>query len=290
MTQIAPVPDLDGFVRPGQGAGLIDVFRRRYLLSLLVRKEVQVRYRGSVLGWMWSYVKPITQFLVFFVALGVFLQLNGSIPNYPVYLFSGLIVINLFSEAFSNGTKSLVDNAALIKKIYLPRELFPVSSTLVAFVNFLPQALVLAVVCVFTGWTPSVLQILGILLGVLIIVLLAMGLSLFFGSINVSFRDAQNFVELILLVATWASPVLYRWDTVADKVPDWMMVVYQLNPITAAVELLHAGFWYPTTDGSSPLPPNLWFFGLCALVTSSLLLVIGQLVFRRLERRFAQDL
>jgi ABC-2 type transport system permease protein len=290
VTQIAPVPDLDGFVRPGQGAGLIDVFRRRYLLSLLVRKEVQVRYRGSVLGWMWSYVKPITQFLVFFIALGVFLQLNGTIPNYPVYLFSGLIVINLFSEAFSNGTKSLVDNAALIKKIYLPRELFPVSSTLVAFVNFLPQALVLAVVCVFTGWSPSLLQFAGILLGVLIIVLLAMGLSLFFGSINVSFRDAQNFVELILLVATWASPVLYQWNTVADKVPDWLMVIYQLNPITAAVELLHAGFWYPTTDGSSPLPPNLWLFGLIALVTSSLLLVIGQLVFRRLERRFAQDL
>lgn len=290
MTQIAPVPDLDGFVRPGQGAGLIDVFRRRYLLSLLVRKEVQVRYRGSVLGWMWSYVKPITQFLVFFVALGVFLQLNGTIPNYPVYLFSGLVVINLFSESFSNGTKSLVDNAPLIKKIYLPRELFPVSSTLVAFINFLPQALVLAVVCLLTGWHPNGLQLLGIALGVLIIVLLAMGLSLFFGSINVSFRDAQNFVELILLVATWASPVLYQWTTVAEVLPDWMMVIYQLNPVTAAVELMHAGFWYPTTEGQVPMPPNLWFFGLCALVTSSVLLVIGQLVFRRLERRFAQDL
>ena len=284
------LPDTRGFAEPGRGSGLVDVFRRRYLLSLLVRKEVQVRYRGSVLGWMWSYVKPITQFLVFFVALGVFLQLNGSIPNYPVYLFSGLVVINLFSEAFSNGTKSLVDNAPLIKKIYLPRELFPVSSTLVAFINFLPQALVLAVVCVLTGWHPNLVQVLGILLGVLIIVLLAMGLSLFFGSINVSFRDAQNFVELILLVATWASPVLYQWTMVEKILPDWLMVIYQLNPVTAAVELLHAGFWYPTTEGQIPMPTGLWFYGLCALVTASVLLVVGQLVFRRLERRFAQDL
>lgn len=290
VTQIAPVPDLDGFVRPGQGAGLIDVFRRRYLLTLLVRKEVQVRYRGSVLGWMWSYVKPVTQFLVFFIALGVFLQLNGSIPNYPVYLFSGLVVINLFSEAFSNGTKSLVDNAPLIKKIYLPRELFPVSSTLVAFINFLPQAVVLAVVCVLTGWTPNLTQLLGIVLGVLIIVVLAMGLSLFFGSINVSFRDAQNFVELILLVATWASPVLYQSRMVANILPDWAMVIYQLNPVTAAVELLHAGFWYPTTAGQVHISPDLFFFGLCALAISCVVLVIGQLVFRRLERRFAQDL
>ena len=279
-----------GFVRPGRGAGLIDVFSRRYLLWLLVRKEVQVRYRGSALGWLWSYVKPVTQFAVFFLALGVFLQLNGSIPNYPVYLFSGLVVINLFSEAFSNGTRSLVDNAPLIKKIYLPRELFPVASTLVAFVNFLPQALVLAVVCVIVGWTPTVIQVLGIVLAIVILVVLATGLSLLFGSVNVSFRDAQNFVELIVLVATWASPVLYQWMSVAAIVPDWVMIAYQLNPLTAAVELMHGGFWYPTTDGSSPLPPNLWLFGLAGLVVSVAILAIGQFVFRRLEGRFAQDL
>lgn len=290
MTKAVAPPDLDGFVRPGQGSGLIDVFRRRYLLSLLVRKEVQLRYRGSALGWAWSYVKPVTQFLVFFVALGVFLNLNGSIPNYPVYLFSGLIIVNLFSEAFSNGTKSLVDNAPLIKKIYLPRELFPVSSTLVALVNFLPQAIVLSVVCLLVGWAPNVTQIAGIALGIAIIVVLAMGLSLLFGSINVSFRDAQNFVELIVLVATWASPVLYQWAMVAKILPDWLMVIYQLNPLTAAVELLHAGFWYPTTNGQTSLPPNLLFFGLCALAISGLLLALGQLVFHKLERRFAQDL
>ena len=290
MTHTASSPDLEGFIRPGKGAGLVDVFNRRYLLSLLVRKEVQVRYRGSALGWLWSYVKPVTQFLVFFVALGVFLQLNNSIPNYPIYLFSGLIVVNLFSEAFSNGTKSLVDNAPLIKKIYLPRELFPVSSTLVALVNFLPQLIVLGVVCVVVGWSPSLVQLAGVLLGVVILVILATGLSMLFGSINVSFRDAQNFVELIVLVATWASPVLYRWTMVAEILPDWLMVLYQVNPLTAAVELLHAGFWYPTTDGSAALPPNLFAFGAIALVISLAILAFGQFVFRKLERRFAQDL
>jgi len=282
--------ELDGFVRPGQGPGLIDVFRRRYLLSLLVRKEVQLRYRGSVLGWLWSYVKPISQFLVFFIALGVFLQLNGSIRNYPIYLFSGLIMVNLFSEAFSNGTRSLVDNAPLIKKIYLPRELFPVSSTLVALVNFLPQAFVLSVVCLIVGWTPSFAQLAGAVLGLTIIIVLAMGLSLLFGSINVSFRDAQNFVELIVLVATWASPVLYQWTMVARILPDWLMVIYRLNPLTAAVELVHAGFWFPTTNGESPLPPHLLAYGLGALLISCALLALGQFVFRTLESRFAQDL
>jgi len=285
----ASAPPRD-FIRPGQGHGLADVFRRRYLLSLLVRKEVQLRYRGSVLGWLWSYAKPTAQFIVFFLALGVFLRLNGTMDSYPIYLFSGLIVVNLFNEAFGNGTRSLVDNGALIKKIYLPREMFPVSSTIVAFINFLPQALVTLVVALFVGWHPAPLQVLGILLAMLIITVLATGLGMLFGAINVSFRDSQNVVDLITLVVTWASPVLYPWTTVRDNFPGWLLQIYLLNPITASVELFHAGFWYPTTSGSQPLPPHLFLTGLLALLISLAVLVAGQLVFRRLEGRFAQDL
>ena len=282
--------DSETFERPGHGAGLVDVFGRRYLLSLLVRKEVRVRYRGSVLGWLWSYVKPLTQFAVFYLALGVFLQQNRVIENYPIYIFSGLVMVNLFSEAFSNGTRSLVDNAALIKKIYLPRELFPVSSTFVAFVNFLPQLVVLLVVCLVVGWRPEPLQILGILLGTFIVLSLAIGLGLLFGAVNVSFRDAQNFVELIVLVATWASPVLYQMSMVEQVLPDWLLFLYQINPLTAGVELMHAGFWFPTTEHTEAMNSGLWFTSLIALGISLSMLVIGQIVFRKLEGRFAQDL
>lgn len=266
------------------------MYRRRYLLSLLVKKEVQVRYRGSVLGWLWSYVKPAAQFAVFFVAMGVFLRLNQNQVNYPIYLFSGIILINFYTEAFSNSTKSLVDNGALIKKIYLPRELFPVSSTFVALVNFLPQLVILLVVCLFVGWAPTPVQVLGILLGVAIIGTLAIGLGMLFGAANVSFRDSQNFVELIVMVVVWASPVLYPFAQVRTVLPDWLLVVYQLNPVTAAVELFHAGFWYPTTGGTGDLPENLWMYGFIALGVSLLSLLLGQLVFKKLEGRFAQDL
>lgn len=287
-TPRAPVPK--GFVRPGQSAGLVAVVRRRYLLGLLVRKEVRVRYRGSVLGWMWSYAKPLTQFAVFYLALGLFLRQSAVIENYAVYIFSGLIVVNLFSEAFSNGTRSLVDNASLIKKIYLPRELFPVSSSLVAFVNFLPQLLVIVVVCIIIGWTPSALQLAGVLLGALIVVVFATGLSLLFGSINVSFRDAQNFVELIVLVATWISPVLYPISMVRQVLPEWAVVIYQLNPLTAAVELMHAGLWFPTTSMTDVMASGQWATAFAGLGIAVGVLVVGQLVFRRLEGRFAQDL
>ena len=134
---------------PGRSRGLWDVFGHRHLLNLIVRKEIQIRYRGSVFGWLWSYVKPLVQFLVFYVALGVFMQLNKSIDFYAIYILSGITIVTFFNEAFSNGTRSLVDNAALIKKIYLPREMFPAASMLVAMVNSLPQIVVVVAISAF---------------------------------------------------------------------------------------------------------------------------------------------
>ncbi|MCK5892489.1 MAG: ABC transporter permease [Aeromicrobium sp.] len=281
-----PVSEL---VDPGRGRGLVDVARRRYLLHLLTRKDVQVRYRGSALGWAWSFVKPAALFTVYFLALGVFLRLNDSIERYPVYLFSGLILINLFSEAFTNSTRSLVDNGALIKKIYLPRELFPVATIYVAIVNFLPQVVILLGVCLAVGWSPSIAQVLGVLLAIAIVMIFALGLGMLFGAANVAFRDAQNFVELIVMVAPWASPVLYQWDMVRNVVPDWLFTLYQLNPLTSAVNLMHHGFWQPTTEAGR-IAPDVWLFAGIALLTSIATLALGQLVFRRLEGRFAQDL
>jgi len=283
-------PELSTLDEPGRSIGLLDVFRRRYLLSLIVRKEVQIRYRGSVLGWMWSYVKPLVQFAVFYVAIGVFLGMNGRVDYFPIYLLAGITVVTFFNEAFSNGTRSLVDNAALIKKIYLPREMFPVASMMIAAVNTLPQIVVVIVIALFFGWAPSLLQVAAILLGLLIVAMLATGLGLLFGAINVTFRDAQSFVEIIVMCAVWASPVMYQWEMVAEAVPDWLFTVYRLNPITISVELFHYGIWFPLDPQDAFLIPDMWLFAGIALATSLLLLVIGQAVFRRLEGRFAQDL
>ncbi|WP_438353564.1 ABC transporter permease [Microbacterium sp. CJ88] len=287
----------ESFDTPGRAGGLWDVFRWHYLLRLLVRTGVTTRYRNSVLGWTWSYVRPAAQFLVFWVVLGLFLSLQHGIPNYAVYLFSGIVIINLFSEAFKNATTSIVGNAPLVRKVYLPRQLFAVSSVIVAFVHFLPQVGLLLAVCLFLGWIVhiSVLSILAILAGALLVVLFALGLGLFFGAVNVRFRDAENIVELLLLLATWASPVLYTWTMVRDALaqiggPSWILEIYLLNPITQAVELFHYAFWRPVTDTALELPPDLALNTVWAFVISIVVLLAGQAVFRRLEGRFAQDL
>ncbi|WP_159797923.1 ABC transporter permease [Puerhibacterium puerhi] len=282
---------------PGQGRGLLDVLDRRYLLSLIVRKELRVRYRGSVLGMAWSYVKPAIQFAVYFLAMGIFLKLRDTVPDYAVYLFSGIVVMNFFAEGFSNATRSLVWNAPLINKIYLPRELFPVASLWVSAVHFLPQLVVLLLAAFIGGWRPNLAELGAGVLGFVIVALLALGLGLLFGAVNVFFRDAENFVDLITMVATWTSPVLYHWNLVYQEVPRWLWYVYQANPLTAAVELFHYAFWYGAAGRPAVLPgdmqtlPNhLWTVGGVALVVVLVIVIVGQLVFRRLEGRFAQEL
>lgn len=282
-------------VAPGSSGNVFAIASRWHLLTLLVRKEVQIRYRGSALGWLWSYVKPLTQFVVFYVAIGWFMGMNDRVEYFPVYLLAGLTAVSFFNEAFSNGTRSLIDNAALIKKIYLPRQLFPIASTLVAAVNIVPQILVLIVIDLFIGWRPTVAGIAAVLLGLVIIGILATGLGLLFGAINVSFRDAQAFVEIITMVSVWASPVMYQWTMVRDALPAWANQLYMANPITITVELFHYGLWAPLNEMAPPerqveLFPNLWQHALIAVVISLVVLLIGEVVFRRLEGRFAQDL
>lgn len=286
-------PLASGLVAPGRGRGLLDVYRNRYLLHLITRKEIAVRYRGSVLGILWSYIKPATQFAVFYVAMGMFLGLNRGVENYAVYLFSGIIVMNLFNEAFRNAAKSIVDNYNLIKKIYLPRELFPVSSLWVALAHFFPQIVVLLAACLVIGWRPDAVQVLSVLLGAVIVAVFALGVGLVFATANVFFRDAENIVELLVMITTWASPVLYVWTMVRDVVPAWVFNVYMMNPLTVATELFHYGFWRPTLHAGTAWTLPEHFFTVwvpVGIAVSLAFLLAGDVLFRRHEGRFAQEL
>lgn len=298
-SQLSRTERSQGWHGPGEDAGWLNPITERFLLRLLVRKELRVRYRGSVLGMVWSYVKPAVQFCVFFLALGVFLKLNKGTPAYAVYLFSGIVAVNLFGEVFGNATRSISGNAALVAKIHLPAELFPWSSMIVALVHFVPQLLVLVVGALLFGWMPSPTALLAFVLGLVILVVFTMGLGLLTAALNAAFRDVENLVDLIVMVATWMSPVLYRIGMVHDATGDglWWWL-YQLNPLTIVVELFHVAFWryLPAVVTEVPHqgdlvapgePFGLWWAG---LLIAGVTFALGTLVFERSKRRFAQEL
>ena len=250
-----------------------------------------------MLGWFWSYVKPLIQFFIYYVVMGFIFGLDRGVDNFPLYLFSGFITVQFFNEAFGNATSSVVGNKALVKKIYLPRELFPISAIAGAFIHFLPQLAILIVVGIIYGWVPSLSGLGAILLGMFIIALVSFGLGLLFAGINVRFRDTENFAEVIRQLATWASPVLYTWQLVHEKMGDVVLFIYMCNPITVAVEFMHYGFWASTVEPYSAQNDGGWVgfephFGMhigIAILIGVVLVVIGQITFRRCERTFAQD-
>lgn len=292
MTTALPDAATAPLVVQGRSGGLREVASRRFLLGLLVRKELRVRYRASVLGLGWSYVKPAVQFGVYFVGLGMVLRQN-AIGDYAVYLFGGLVVMTAFGEAVGNATRSIVVNADLVRKIYLPRELFPVSSLAVAGVHLGPQLLVLLIGALVAGWAPDPVGILALLGAFVLLTLLALGLGLLLAAVNVLFRDVENVVDLVLMVIVWTSPVLYPWQRVADLLGpgSTLLAIYQSNPLTVAVELVHRGTWANASPGNATsLPPDLGARVLSSFVVAGVFLALGQWVFRSLSGRFAQEL
>jgi ABC-2 type transport system permease protein len=288
VSQTAALP----LVVQGRGGGLGEALGRRYLLTLLVRKELRVRYRASVLGLGWSYIKPAVQFGVYFVALGLVLR-QREIGDYAVYLFGGLAVVTTFSEAVGNSTRSVVANADLVRKIYLPRELFPLSSVCVAAIHLAPQLVVLGIGAVACGWRPDAVGLAALLAALGLTFLLALGVGLLLASLNVLFRDLENLVDLLLMVLVWLSPVFYAGRRVTDLVGagSWLDRLYQGNPLTVAVELMHRATWARASPGNAALlPGDLLRDTVVAFAVAVALLALGQAVFRRLTGHFAQEL
>jgi len=283
-------PALDDveYSKPGKSLGLLSVFQYRYLLSLLIKKGIRTRYYGSALGWIWSYIRPLAQFFMYYVVIGILLGANRGIPLFPVYLFSGIIIVNLFSETFKNTTESITGNSSLIQKVYFPRELFSVAAAVGALVHFLPQAVVLMIISLIVGLQVSWVTFFAFLAAIVLVIIFALGLGMFFGAINVIYRDSRNIVDLILMFATWTSPVLYTFEMVKNRAPEWVYTMYMLNLVTSAVELSHLAFWEPLAAGAAR-PENLPQLALAGLLIALSTLLIGQVIFKKLEGGFAQN-
>jgi ABC-2 type transport system permease protein len=291
--QAAAVPDAP-LTPPGATGGLLEVFRRRYLLRLLVRKEIQARYQGSLLGLLWSYVQPIVRFTMYFFVMGIVLKMHRSVDNFAIHLFAAMAFVHYFTETFSAGTRSIVQNRALVRKMAMPREMFPVASMVVSAIHTFPQVLLLAFGALATGWTFDVYGVLAGLLGLAIITVFGMALALLFSAANVFFRDFGSFVAVLGTFITFSVPMIYPYSLVDDRFGRFAEF-YLLNPLAVCVLLSQRCFWVGATSNPAAtirtnMPPNLLEIGLLQLAGSLVLLIVAQLVFSKMENRFAERL
>ncbi|WP_243713246.1 ABC transporter permease [Actinomadura sp. 6K520] len=282
--------DGDPLRPPGTDGGLRQTLRHRYLLRLLVRRELRARYKGSLLGLGWSYVRPAVHFSVYFFVVGVFLGMERLVENFAIYLFSGMVLINVFTETLHSTTRSVTGNAPLIRKVFLPRELFPTASVLVSLVHFVPGMMILLGGAVAAGWRPSPAGLGAAAFGFAIIITLGFGLGLLCAAVNVFFRDLEQVVDISLVVITWSVPMIYPWTHVRTHAPDWVLDLYLANPLVSAVSLFQEAFWLPGTEGGFALPPDLYARAGISLAVGVLLVFAGRAAFARMQKRFAQEL
>jgi ABC-2 type transport system permease protein len=290
-------------VAPASTGGLFEVFRRHYLLRLLVRKEIQARYQGSLLGLMWSYVQPLVRFSMYFFVMGLILNLHKSVPNYAIHMFCAIVFVHYFTETFSNGTRSIVQNKAIVRKMAMPRELFPVASVIVSMIHTFPQLLIVFLGAMASGWHPDLAGVLAGLLGAAIITVFGTALALLFSAMNVFFRDFQNIVATLTIFTHWAVPMIYPFERLAmsQSIPTPVYDAYLCDPLAVAVILLQRCFWLPTQPvlnfhhlndasqiGFPYVPHHLFLLGFVMLAASFVVLVLCQVAFTRMENKIAE--
>ena len=265
----------------------------------LIRTEIKVKYKNSVLGIVWSMVAPAMSLVIYCFVFSV--VLGTKIPNFVIFLFAGLLLWNLFQLGVLTGTGTVVNNAGIVKKVSFPREILALASVGSACVFFFFQAIVLVFFMVVLRLAPAWNYIPVLLLALVAGVVLASAIAVLLSSVNVYLRDTQHLIEVILTAWFWACPIVYSFEAQIEAKlgPKGLTWVYFLNPMVPLVLSFQRCIYAQTTVTVSGapykvLPPNgmLWYVGLDlgVLVLSAVLFLVALAIFGRLEGNFAEEL
>jgi ABC-2 type transport system permease protein len=229
----------------------------REILANLVRKELKVKYAASVLGAVWSLLNPLVYLAVFSFVAKV---LGAGIPNYPVYLLSGLLAWNLFSASMGGGARAVLDNANLVKKVAFAREILPLSAVGVGLVDFALQSAVLLLYIIVSGYGLHLPELALWPLAFATLLVLTVALSLWFSALNVRYRDVGHLLNIALLVWFWATPIVYAEFQVQQLAmkQTWFgiqrLAFYLLNPMVDIVAGFHRALYGTVTPIGAPEP------------------------------------
>lgn len=262
-------------------ANLIQLVEYRELLRTLVSKDIRSRYKGSVLGFAWNFAIPLLQLLVFWVLMSVIIKMTSP-GDYPfaIFLFTGLLPWNFLANSLTGGAMSVVGNANLVKKIYFPLQVLPLTTVVSEFVSMMLGMIVLGVVVlafgVGFGW-----QLMLLPLPFAVQLLFILGLTYFFASAEVFYRDVQHILGIIVMAWMYLTPILYPISRIADK-GSLADIGIHLNPMTGII----TAYQSIVLDHAQPDWP--WFA--YSTAAAALIFMIGFAVFNRSKYRFEEEI
>jgi ABC-type polysaccharide/polyol phosphate export permease len=261
-----------------------ELYQYRELTKNLVIRDLKVRYKNSVLGVLWSLLNPLLMTLVFTIVFT--LMIPSDIENYPVFFMCGFLPWSFFAASLTGGTGAIVNNASLVKKVYFPREILPLSVVLSNLVNFLLALLVLfAMLLVFRmRLTPAVVMLPLIILAQ---VTFTIGMVFLLSAANVFFRDTQHILEVVMLAWFFMTPVFYPIQTLPDSAHIFGFTVNiqlwlrRLNPMASLVASYRDVLYWGRPTG--------WDFLARTFLTCLIVMVVGYLVFCRFSSVFGEE-
>ena len=259
-----------------------EIYEYRQMIFGLVKRDLRGRYKGSVLGFLWTFLNPLLQLLVYTFLFSTILR--SDIDKYYLHLFVALVPWMFFASSVQGGAGCVLNQSGMITKIYFPREVLPIAHVTSQFVNMLYTFVVVVVVVVVAGVFPHPLAILQLPIIMIIEYCLALGLTMLISAVTVYFRDLEYIMGIITMAWQFLCPIVYSIDLVQGIAAShpWVMQVYMLNPMTPIVLAFRDILYYGKPADLS----TLWL----AAVLAGICLVVGFVTFGKLKRRFAEEL
>lgn len=251
------------------------IYNYRELLKTNVKKEIRGRYKNSILGVMWSFLNPLLQLAVYSIIFGALLA--GGDSTYYIYICVALIPWTYFTTAITQSSFTIIGNADIIKKVYFPREILPISVVTSGAVNFVISTIIILFFVIFSGIGLSWYLLLYPVI-LLVQYVLLLGIGFIVSAITVYFRDLEHIIGIILLAAFYGTPIVYK----LEQLPVNLQIILQLNPMTHIINAYRDIFYYQQM-------PNMKIIGLLFLVSVALL-VVGYFMFKKLQKGFAEQL
>ena len=267
---------------------LKELYDYRQMIFSLVKKDLRGRYKGSALGFLWTFLNPLLQLVVYSIVFStIFLN---NIEKFYLYLFIGLLPWMFFSSSLTVGSVSVISSKDMVKKIYFPREVLPIAYVTSSFVNMLLCFLVVFIVMIIGGIDPNSTfhwtALLYLPIVMIVEYVLALGFAMLASALTVYFRDLEHILGIITMAWMYATPILYDVSMIqnilVEKGMGNLMHLYMLNPMTPIIVAYHQILYYGQAPDLSTL--------LSAVVLGLFFLILGYLVFRKLQRGFAEEL
>lgn len=253
-----------------------ELYEYRTMISSMVKRDLVGRYKKSVLGFLWSFIDPLIQLLIYTFLFTVILPTN--IPYFHICLFVALVPWLFIASCLTGGCMSVVGQQDLIKKIYFPREVLPIAFVTSQFVNMVLSFVMVFLVLIISGYGLAWPAVLVLPIVMMIEYILALGATFLVSSITVYFRDLQQILSALSLVLMYASPIIYTLDFVPQK----YRLVYMMNPITRVLVAYRDILYYKQMPELSNM--------VLGAIESVMVLLIGIIVFRKLSKRYAEEL